>query len=159
MNEAFLRWWQQRSTRERRLLVGMVVLAVLVLLWLLAVRPLGQGLAEARQRHAVAVLRLAETRAAAEALRQMETAAPAPLGEPVEGLLSRSAAEAGLPIASLTADGPAAARIAIPAARPQAVFAWVADMEARGLSVERLSATPNEDRTLAVEATFRARGG
>ena len=45
----------------------------------------------------------------------------------------------------------------IDAARPQALFGWVAQMEGRGLTVDLLSARANPDRTVAVELTFAAR--
>jgi hypothetical protein len=49
--------------------------------------------------------------------------------------------------------------LAIEAARPQALFAWVSEMERdKGLIVERLTAKANSDRTLSAEITFRARG-
>lgn len=159
MKETFQRWWKLRSAREQRMLLVASGLAALVLAWLLVVRPLDAGLADARQRHAIAVLRLAEARANVEALRRMEAEAPAPLGEPVDTLLNRSANEAGFPVTSVTSEAAGQARIAISAARPQALFGWVGQMEARGLIVERLSANANEDRTLAAEISFRARGG
>ena len=57
------RWWATRSTREQRLLAVMFGLIALVLVWLLVVRPLGDALDRAKQRHNAAVLALAEARA------------------------------------------------------------------------------------------------
>ena len=50
------------------------------------------------------------------------------------------------------------ASVAVDAARPQALFAWVLRLEQSGLVVERLSARANSDRTIAAEIALRARG-
>jgi general secretion pathway protein M len=148
-------WWQARSPRERTLLTVMAVLAVIVLGWLLLVRPLADSLEAAKARHGAAVVALGEAKARDDARRAGADAPAAPL--PIDGLLAPSAAEAGFPAARVTGQGPAAAIVAIDAARPQALFGWVAQMERRGLAVERLRAQANPDRTLAVEIAFRAR--
>jgi hypothetical protein len=49
--------------------------------------------------------------------------------------------------------------LAIGAARPQALFGWIAGLEAQGYVVERLSASSNPDRTLSAQILLRARGG
>ena len=82
--------------------------------------------------------------------------ASAPL--PIDGFVSRTSAEAGFANARIAAQGPARATFALDAVRPQAFFAWVRLMERRGLVVDSLRARANGDRTLAVEAAFRARG-
>lgn len=146
-------WWDERSPREQRLLAIMLGLLVLVLGWLLIIRPLGDAQATARERHDAAVLALAEARA-----RPGATAArgrPAPQ-LPVDSLLARTAAEAGFANARITAQGPARASVVLEAARPQALFGWVARLEAQGLDVDSLQARTNQDRTLFVEAAFRA---
>lgn len=148
-------WWQARSARERTLLTVMVALAAIVLGWLLIVRPLADALEQAKARHGLAVVALGEARARDEARRAGANAPAVPL--PIDGLLAPAAAEAGFPGARVTGQGPAAAVVAIDAARPQALFGWVAQMERRGLAVARLRAQANPDRTLAVEIAFQAR--
>ena len=153
-------WFGARSRRERRLILAMLALAALVLAWLLVVRPLGDALAAARERHEAAVIALAEARARGEAIGRLEKSRPPPLGEPLEGLLARAAGEAGFPLSRIRTEANGAVTLAMAAARPQAFFAWVEEMErGRGLIVERLSATSNSDRTLSVQVTFRARRG
>ena len=151
-------WWRERTLREQRLLLLMFGLFALVLLWLLVVRPLADALDAAQQRHHEAVLALAEARARTEAGRRLQgqRAETAPL--PVDALVSRTGAEAGFANARIAAQGPARATFALDAVRPQAFFAWVRLMERRGLVVDSLHARANGDRTLAVEAAFRARG-
>lgn len=159
MNERLKRWWLSRTPRERTLLSAMSVLLALVLAWLLLVRPLNAGLADARARHELAVLRLAEVRAQAAAIRRIETRRPPPMAEPLDGLISRSATEAGFQPSGIAVEAPGRAAFSIQAVRPQAFFGWLGRIEAQGLVVDSLSAMPNPDQTLAVRVTLRARGG
>ncbi|HEV2748656.1 MAG TPA: type II secretion system protein GspM [Allosphingosinicella sp.] len=156
----FPAWWRARSVREQRLLLLMFGLLFVVLAWLLVVRPLGDALSQARERHGAAVVALAEARTRAAAIARLETETPAPLAGPLDSLLSESATEAGFAVSRLERQGAGQATMVVDAARPQAFFSWMHRMEAeRGLIVERLTATANSDRTLAVEVTLRARGG
>ena len=151
-------WFRGLSRREQRLILIMLALAALVLAWLLVVRPLSDALAEAKARHAAAAVELAEARGAAAEIARLELQGGGAAAGPLDGLLSRSAAEAGFQVARIQPSGDGVA-VAMDAARPQAFFAWVAQMEAQGLVVARLNARANADRTIAAEATFRKRGG
>jgi general secretion pathway protein M len=159
MSQAWLGWWRVRTAREQRLLAVMGALLVLVLGWLLVVRPLADALDEAQRRHASAVAALAQARAQADAAGRLHGSAAPAVPLPVNGFVTRTANEAGFAGARVAARGPTAAVIAIPAARAPAFFTWVRLMERRGLEVQSLRARANQDRTLAVEATFRARRG
>jgi general secretion pathway protein M len=159
MSESLRSWWRGRTIREQRLLLVMFGLVAVVLLWLLIVRPLGDALSRARERYADAALELAEARAQARLIGQLESNGPASLAEPIDALINRSAAEAGFPVARLDREGEAQATLVLASVRPQAFFGWLAQMESnRGLIVERLNTTTNSDRTLSVQVTFRARG-
>jgi general secretion pathway protein M len=151
-------WWRTRTLRERRLLLFAAALLITVLLWLLVVRPLGDALSRAQERHGQAARALAEARAQAALIERLEGRTAPALGLPLEALITQSATEAGFPIARVQSAGPSVATFASISVRPQAFFAWVGQMETgRGLAVERLNATTNSDRTLSVEVTFRAR--
>ena len=153
-------WWRARTLREQRLLAIMAALLAIVLIWLLIVRPLSDALSLARERHGAAVLAVAEARAQAELVNRLEKSVPRRLAAPVDAILSRSATEAGIPIASLQPEGSGKATLASASVRPQAFFDWVSQMETgQGLIVERLSATANTDQTLSVQITFRGRSG
>ena len=154
MNGALAQWWRLRSLREQRLLLVMFGLIILLLAWLLVIRPLADTLDSAKRRHAEAVAALAEARARAGAAGTRPSQA-APL--PVDAHLARTANEAGFAGARIAAQGPARANVAIDAARPPAFFAWIRRMEQDGLVVEMLRARTNDDRTLAVEVALRAR--
>jgi general secretion pathway protein M len=151
-------WWRERTPREQRLLLVMLALLGLVLLWLLVIRPLSDALEGAQQRHAEAVTALAEARARADAARRMEVAPNAAAPLPIDAFLSGTSREAGFANARIVGQGPARASFAVDAVRAQPFFAWVRRMERRGLIVDSLRARANSDRTLAVEAAFRARG-
>ncbi len=158
MNGSLKIWWRTRTLREQRLLLAMAGLLALVLAWLLVIRPLSDSLSRARERHGAAVLALAEARAQATAIGQLQQRRPAPLSAPLEVLLNQSATEAGFPVTRVERLGVNQATVAIGSVRPQAFFAWVRAMENdRGLVVDRLSATANSDQTLGVQITFRAR--
>jgi general secretion pathway protein M len=147
-------WWAERSRRERRLILVMLALAVTVLGWLMVVRPLSDRLDAAKTRHAVATVALGEARAR---LRQGAGPAAAAAALPADSLIGRTASEAGFTNARIASQGPMRASVAIDAARPQALFAWVLRLEQSGLVVERLRARANSDRTITAEIALRAR--
>ena len=148
-------WWAERSLREQRLIRAMLALAVIVLGWLLVVRPLMDMRDAAKERHAAAVVALGEARA-----RAIPGASPgAPAAGPVDALVARTANEAGFANARITSQGVERASVALDAARPQVLFGWIARLEQSGLVVERLNARTNSDRTLAAELTVRKRRG
>jgi general secretion pathway protein M len=151
---ALLLGWHDRSPRERTLLTIMGALFVILLAWLAIVRPLADALDAAKTRHGLAVVALAEARARG---RPAAGSAPIPAG-PIDALIAQAAAEAGFTGARIAARGPARAIVAIDAARPQALFGWIGQMERRGLAVERLRAQANADRTLSAEIALKARG-
>ena len=148
-------WWAQRSQREQRLLLVMMALLGLVAGWLLVVRPLGDALDAAKARHGTAAVALAEAKARTPGAAPAGTAARVP----IDGVVSRTAGEAGFANARVAAQAPTRAMVAIDAARPQALFAWIAQLEGQGVTVDSLRARVNADRTLNVEAAFVARGG
>ncbi len=158
MSDTLRIWWRGRTVREQRLLLVMAAVIALVLAWLLVIQPLGDSLSAARERHAAVVLRLAEARGQAAAIRTLQAAPAIVLPGPLAAVLGNAATEAGFSAARVEPQGAGAALIVIDSARPQAVFGWVRQMEQRhGLIVDRLSATTNSDQTLAVQVVFRAR--
>jgi general secretion pathway protein M len=160
MNDTFRIWWRGRTLREQRLLLAMAGLLLLVLVWLLVIRPVNDSLSAARERHATAVVRLAEARAQAAAIRSLSGAPRSTLAGPLTTVLSSAATEAGFPVSRVEPQGADRATMVLGNVRPQAFFGWVRQMESRnGLVVERMSATTNSDQTLAVQITFRAKAG
>lgn len=151
-----LPWWRERSVREQRMLIVMLALLAVTILWLGIYRPLQNGLSAARERHQLAVVRLGEVRAQAEAIRGARAvpAAPGPLSD----LVSRSAAEAGFANATVAPQGDRRVSVSVPSARPGPALRWIALLEGQGIVVERFGARANADPTLTVDLVL-ARGG
>ncbi|MEA3009966.1 MAG: ral secretion pathway protein [Sphingomonadales bacterium] len=159
MNARFRALWLARSRRERWLLGLMLALAALVLVWLLVLRPLSDMLSAARQRHGEAVAALAEARSQAAAIEALEKNKPAPFAGPIDSAVAAAASAAGFQLSGLQPEGEGGVSLAIGAARPQALFGWIAALEAQGYIVQSLTATSNPDRTLSARILLRARGG
>ncbi|MFE8583257.1 type II secretion system protein GspM [Sphingomonas sp. NCPPB 2930] len=148
-------WFEGRSTREKRLLLVMAALMVVTLLWGGILRPLGDGLSGARERHADAVIRLGEAQAIADELRQRRRR-PA-LSGTLADTIRLSAEQAGFTLSGLTEDGPGRVRAQIASARAAALTPWLARLERGGVLVEQATLTDNGDRTLGVALVLRAR--
>ena len=157
MTETLKIWWRTRSLREQRLLLAMLALLTAVFLWLLIIRPLGDALSRARERHGAAVLAVAEARAQAASITGLQASTPAAPTGPIDTMLNQSATEAGFTVSQLQPEGPNQATITMATVRPPAFFGWISQMEGRGLVVQRMSATTNSDQTLSVQVTFRGR--
>jgi general secretion pathway protein M len=152
-------WWRLRTPREQRLLLVMAGLFGIVFAWLLVIRPLGDRLADARERHGRAVLALAAMRDQADAIARLERGGPTSIGLAITDVVTTAARGAGFADAAITPEGVGGARVTIAAARAPALFGWVADLQRRhGLVVDRLSVRTNSDATLAVELSVRGRG-
>lgn len=156
MTASLTSWWRERSEREQRLLATMAVLFIVVVGWMGILRPVAAAKAETRERHARAVVALAEVR---ELRLQSERAAKRPslpLDESLAPFLTRSAAEAGMTVERVEAEGAHQAKLNIAAVRPAAFFGWVQRLEVRhGLAVQQLATFRNADTTVAVQATIR----
>ena len=151
--------WLARTPRERWLLGVMLALLAVVVIWFLVLRPLGDMLSAARERHGTAVAALAEARSQAAAIAALERGETGRPAQPVETAVAAAASDAGFQLSTLQAEGPGRVSLAIGAARPQALFGWVGALEAQGYVVERLSASSNPDRTLSAQILLRRRGG
>ena len=149
-------WWRSRTLREQRLLLAMLALAAAVLAWALVIRPLADSLAAARARHDAAVAALATVRAQSAALGAAGARPAVALDAPLDTMLSNAAAQAGFPVTRVERAGASRATMLLGSVRPQAFFAWLAALEARGLVVERLSLSPAGPQTLQAQLTIRA---
>jgi general secretion pathway protein M len=151
--------WLARTSRERWLLGVMLALAVLVLVWLLVLRPLSDLLSAARQRHGESVAALEEARSQAAAIAALEKERPGSVAGPIDTAVAAAASQAGFQLSGLQPQGAGQVSLAIGAARPQALFGWIGGLEAQGYIVQSLTATSNPDRTLSAQVVLRARGG
>ncbi|MGY4397852.1 general secretion pathway protein M [Sphingomonas sp. UYAg733] len=158
MIPAFNTWFADRSLREKRLLIGMVALAVLTLIWVGIILPVTDALSSARERHASAVIRVAETEARLDALKDLQRNRPVPLAAPLDAIIRERANEAGFPLANVTVQAADRVQITIGTAKPGALLGWITDLEAAGILVDSLNITNNGDQTVAADMTLKARG-
>ena len=156
MNKAFV-WFDGRSRREKRLVLAAVALAVLALLWGAVIRPVGDALSSERERYADAVQRFGSTAARVDTVADIARRRSAPTG-PIGDTVRAAADGAGFALASLDPAGPDAVKVGIASARPAALAAWLAQLEASGVLVTSAALTNNGDRTIGVTLTLRMRG-
>ena len=150
-------WYRALSGREQRLVAIAGVLAVITLVWSLTVVLLA-ATDSAQSRYADAVRRLADTEARLSAVQALTRApAPPPAGA-IDVVVRDRASAAGFTLSNDTPGADGSVNIAIAAAKPAALLAWIAALEQSGLLVQRLSTTDNGDRTLAVQMTLKRRG-
>lgn len=149
-------WWQGRSARERGLLAIMLILSLLLLAWLAVVRPLSDALGEARLRQS----RLISDWQQARALAAVMPEAPRPrrvADRTVRELVMESAVRHGVSIGVLRPqDG--ALSLSVDSAPTTALFAWIASLEAQGLSIEHASVQARDDSTLSAQIVVGGRG-
>ena len=151
-------WFTALSLREKRLVLSAVALAIVTLFWFGLIRPVSDGLYAARVRHNDAVLRLAATEAQVRAIGEMQRSRPAPLRAPLEATIRERATAAGFSLANVTPQADNSVQIQITAARPTALFGWIAGLEADGVIVASVTTTDNGDRTIAAVIALKAQG-
>lgn len=159
MIDRFNGWWKTRTARERWLIGVAGGLAVLVLSWLLIVRPIDLMRESAKARHDAAVIALGRIDARLEAIEAVLANPRAPVSGRIGDVVMAEAVRVGFNTAQTEPAGTDGVRVIIGAARAQTFFAWVADLETRlGLDIDALTVRPNADETLSADVTFR-RGG
>ena len=151
-------WFLSRSLRERRLILAMLALAALTLVWGGIIRPLGDALSAARERHADAVVRLATTEAAVDTLRRIGARRTRPLTGTLPDVVRAAANEAGFALASLDQQAPGRVHVGIQSARAGVLVGWLARLERAGVLVDNARLTDNGDRTVGVDLTLKERG-
>lgn len=150
-------WFTGRTRRERYMLLVMAGLMAIVVVWLGIILPINDSLAAAKRRHADALAAeatVARQVATIRSLRRGAVRLPAPLA----AMVTQSAVEAGFTGAQVTPVGREAVDVAIPAARPQALFAWLEGLRGRGIFPVSLAMRVAEGQTVSVEMRLRGRG-
>lgn len=150
-------WYAARSLREQRMILVMLALAAVTLIWAAVVIPVRDGVSGARARQRDAVERLGRTLVAVDAVKRAQRAGITLVQAPLPDAVRARAQAAGFTLATLDQDGPDRIRVTIAAARPPALFAWLAALEGAGILVEASAITPNPDRTVSAALTLRAR--
>ncbi len=144
------------SKREQILIGVMLGLLLVVVGYYGITRPLFAAIATAKQDQAEAVLREGRIMAKLDALNgggtQLRRA------DTVEGTLDlfarSSLSELGLSPTEVTAIGESRLRLTITPVSAPTLFAWLSDMESRGLVVSELDVKPAEGSTLTATLTL-----
>lgn len=145
-------WFTARSQREQRLLIAMTVLASMLLVWLLVVRPLKVAYSAALERNIAAVDRNGRGKAMAEASRGQAAPAGNVGNADITLVLAERAAQSGLVLAGNDAAGPNDASVTIASASAIAASQWLAQLEQDGFDVRDVAMTPTADNKVAVTA-------
>ena len=153
MTEQLRDWFFARSVRERRLILLMLVIAVILLAWLLVIRPLGNGYDRALERHLEAVDRNGRVRALAEGARAPRQAlAAAPAGVDLGLIVAEAATRSGLTLDSNSPAGPNAVTVTIAQMSAATAVQWLREFELQGISVEDVRMAPAGDGTVSMTA-------
>lgn len=157
MTERLLLWYRALTQREQYLVLTGGAVALLALGYFLVV-PLSDALNSAKARHADAVIALGETQARVDAVKAAQTQRAAPLDGPLESVIRARANDAGFALAAVTPQGSDRVQIAIATAKPGALVAWIAQLEAAGILVDRLATTDTGDHAVTAQMTLKAKG-
>jgi general secretion pathway protein M len=156
MKAVFAPWWRDLSRREQWLVAIAAVLAIIVMVWLVVLRPLHAARAQAEARYAAASLALADVAAAGKRIRIAEARGRNNSAMPLVELVSDRVLAAGLTVESMTTSGDGQVSLRIPAVRPALILRWIADIERNdGMLVEQVAIIRNDDATVAVDLVLR----
>lgn len=150
-------FYSSRSTREQRLLLLMLGVALALLGWLLVVQPLGRAYDEALQAQLEAVDRHGRVAALAEA------ATSAPARPRTDGdvdlqlAVTEAAGQAGLALQSATPAGGDSIDVTTEGAPAPVIGQWLRDFEARGIRVEQMRMIPQGGGLVTLSARLSRR--
>ena len=159
MIEAIRIRWQRFTPREKMLVTIMLILAALVFLWLGVLRPLFNGLSDARAEYGAALdrhVRVVNKVAAIKGTPNFRTGYSNPA--PLDVVIAQSAGEAGFAVDRNEAKGGAQTDVAIANVRAQAMLRWLAVLEGQGIFADTLAIQGNEGGTVSLTATFKRAG-
>jgi general secretion pathway protein M len=158
MIAALKAWFDGRSLRERRMLLAMAAMIVLTVIWFGIFLPVSDGLSSSRTRLNDAVVRLGEAQAERDSIADLARNRPQPIPGALADYLRQSAGDAGFALSNVEPQSDDRVRIAIPTARPGALFAWLADLEKAGVIVSTIDVTNNGDQTVSAQILLIERG-
>lgn len=151
-------WFDGLTLREKRLVLVALTLGIVTFVWFGVIRPINNGLSDGRARHGNAVLQLAAVQSKVAAVQQIVGNRPPPMSAPLEAVVRDRAAAAGFALASVSPAANNAVQISITAARPAALFPWIADLERSGVLVDSLSTSDNADQTISATLVLKTQG-
>ena len=151
-------WYSNRTQREQRLVLAMLLIAVPVLAWLLIVRPLYIAYDKAIHDHLIAIDRHGRVMALAEAAKSAPAKSVAANQADLQLVVTQAASQAGIVLQGITPNGSNAVDLTVAGGRATALSQWLAQFEARGIAVQQMSMTPQPDGTVTLSARLMRRG-
>jgi general secretion pathway protein M len=150
-------WFVARSKREQGLIVLMLAIALPLLAWLLVVRPLSAAYDDALQDHLAAVDRHGRVLVLAESARSAPSRRVEASKADLQLVVTEAASQAGVTLQGATASGTDSVDVAVAGGRSIALGQWLAQFEARGITVEQMTMTPLPDGTVNMSARLARR--
>jgi len=150
-------WFLGRTHREQRLILLMLAIALPVLAWLLAVRPLSAAYDAALDDHLAAIDRHGRVLALAEAARSTPARRVEANKADLQLVVTQAATQAGIDLQAANASGPNAVDVAVIAGRATALGQWLAQFEAQGIAIQQMTMTPQPDGTVNMSARLARR--
>ena len=148
-------WWNDRTGREQTLILAVGVLALLLVLFQLAVKPLWAYRAAAEAAQVAATSTLADVEAAAQEIHTLSREAPDRKPGSLQTVVGVTASEHGLSLSRFQPMETGSLDVWLEAASTKALFTWIADLQDRhGISVVRASLQRNEGATVRAQLTF-----
>ena len=157
MTASMRAWFLGRTKREQGLIVLMLAIALPLLAWLLVVRPVGAAYDDARQDHLAAVDRHGRVLALAEAARSTPARPVEASKADLQLVVTEAASQAGITLQGATANGANSVDVTVAGGRATALGQWLAQFEARGITVEQMTMTPLPDGTVNMSARLARR--
>ena len=150
-------WFVARSKREQGLIVLMLAIALPLLAWLLVVRPLSAAYDDALQDHLAAVDRHGRVLALAETARSAPSRPVEASKADLQLVVTEAASQAGITLQGATAKGANSVDVTVAGARATVLGQWLAQFEARGITVEQMTMTALPDGTVNMFARLARR--
>lgn len=142
-------WYAGRSTREQRLLLVMLAIAMPLLVWLAVVQPLGEAYDEALREQLEAVDRHGRVLALADSAKTRQSVdSRSPAAVDLQLLVTESASQAGIALQAVNPSGTDSVDVTIEGASAIAVAQWLRGLEARAIAADELRMTPRPDGTV-----------
>jgi general secretion pathway protein M len=154
MTAAIRDWFLGRTKREQRLILLMLAIAVPLLAWFLVVRPLSTAYDDALQDHLAAVDRHGRVFAMAEAARSTPSRPVEAAKADLQLVVTEAARQAGITLEGATANGSNIVDVTVAGGRATALAQWLAQFEARGVTVQQMTMTPLPNGTVNMSARF-----
>lgn len=149
--------WQRLSPRDRLALLALAAFLALVLFYLLLWQPAARGVQSARsafeeQRSLHAYLQSRAPELRGRELRPRTSVDPARL----QGLVTASAAEQGLAIERVDAEGYGAVQVSLQPAPFEQLLRWLQSLEGQGVRIEEAGLERRDEGRVAARLGLRA---